>query len=154
VRAKEHLCRLPPSWMMLEITSFGTLSFMFSNLKSGRAKRNIANHFGLYDRIFSSWLHSIVYLRNVCAHHSRLWNRVLRIQPIVPHNTINPWLDNSSVDNDRAYYILSIILYLMQTINPNNTIVSRFKNLLAEYPNIDVAAMGFPNGWEDESLWS
>ncbi|MDE6380839.1 MAG: Abi family protein, partial [Muribaculaceae bacterium] len=22
-----------------------------------------------------SWLHAIVYVRNICAHHSRLWNR-------------------------------------------------------------------------------
>lgn len=25
--------------------------------------------------------------------------------------------------------------------------------LLAEYPDIDTAAMGFPRGWENEPLW-
>ena len=46
-----------------------------------------------------------------------------------------------------------MILYLMQTINPNNTIVIRFKELLKKYPNVDVFAMGFPSNWESEPLW-
>ncbi|MEP2056812.1 MAG: Abi family protein [Maribacter litoralis] len=144
---------LPPSWMMLEITSFGSLSFLYSNLKSSRVKRDIAKHFGMNDKTFSSWIHSIVYLRNVCAHHSRLWNRVMRIQPIKPRNIYKTWLVNDKVSNNRSYYILSIILFLMQTINPEHSIVSRFKSLLVKYPNVDVFAMGFPNNWEEEPLW-
>jgi abortive infection bacteriophage resistance protein len=77
---------LPPSWMLLEIISFGTLSQLYKNLKPGREKRRIANFFGLSDSVFETWLHSIVYLRNVCAHHTRLWNRVMRIQPVRPSN--------------------------------------------------------------------
>ena len=146
--------KLPPSWMMLEIASFGTLSFLYGNLKPSRTKRSIAKHFGLNDSTFSSWLHSIVYLRNVCAHHSRLWNRVMRIQPIVPRTTSKVWLSNNSVNNRKAFFILSIILYLMQTINPGHSIVERFKGLLRKYPNVDVRAMGFPANWINESLWS
>ncbi len=145
---------LPPSWMMLEITSFGTLSFLFRNLKPGRTKRKIAKHFGLNDRTFSSWMHSIVYLRNVCAHHSRLWNRAMSIQPIIPLSASKTWLSDTSISNKRAYYVLSVILYLMQTINSNHSIVSRFKQLLVDYPNVDVSAMGFPADWENEPLWS
>lgn len=145
---------LPPSWMMLEITSFGTLSFLFSNLKPGRTKRKIANHFGLNDRTFVSWMHSIVYLRNVCAHHSRLWNRVMSIQPIKPISTSKTWLANDTINNNKAYYILSMILFLMQTINPNNTIVARFEDLLSQYTNVHLGAMGFPSNWKDEPLWT
>lgn len=145
---------LPPSWMMLEITSFGTLSFLFSNLKSRRTKRLICNYFGMNDTTFSSWMHSIVYLRNVCAHHSRLWNRTMSIQPIRPRSIYKTWLSNDKVRNNKLYYTLSTILFLDQTINPNTTVVSRFKELLTQYPNIDVAAMGFPSDWEAETLWS
>tara|TARA_R110002153_G_scaffold257677_1_gene416938 strand:- start:1135 stop:2037 length:903 start_codon:yes stop_codon:yes gene_type:complete len=152
--AKKYSNPLPPSWMMLEITSFGTLSFLFSNLKPGKVKRDIARHFGLNDKTFSSWIHSIVYLRNVCAHHSRLWNRVMSIQPIRPRNIYKTWLKNEGVSNNRTYYILTIILFLMQTINPEHTIVARFKALLEKYPNVDVFAMGFPKNWETETLWS
>lgn len=145
---------LPPSWMMLEITSFGTLSFLYSNLKPGRPKRAIANHFGLTDRIFSSWMHSIVYIRNVCAHHSRFWNRAMSISATMPLSPRKTWLADTTVRNDKSYFMLSILLYLMQTINPGNTFVARFKVLLAKYPNVDESAMGFPSTWETEPLWS
>lgn len=62
----------PPSWMIMEIISFGTLSKLFSQLNYGHERREIAQHFGLSDKVFENWLHSIVYLRNICAHHSRL----------------------------------------------------------------------------------
>ena len=143
----------PPSWMTLEVTSFGSLSVLFSALNPGRAKRDIANYFGLNERTFQSWLHSIVYLRNVCAHHSRLWNRDIRVKPQIPDNPKKQWLKNSEIENDKVYFLLSMILYLIQTINPKNSITSRFKSLLTKYPNVDVKAMGFPDNWEEESLW-
>ncbi|TRX08266.1 Abi family protein [Flavobacterium gawalongense] len=150
---KKYSDDLPPSWMLLELTSFGTLSFLFSNLQSNRTKRDIANYFGLSDTIFGSWMHSIVYLRNVCAHHSRLWNRVMSIQPNIPQSPKKTWLNNTAVPNNKSYFILSMILYLMQTINPKNTIAFRFAALLKKYPNVDVFAMGFPKDWEKENLW-
>lgn len=143
----------PPSWMTLEVTSFGSLSVLFSALNPGRAKRDIANYFGLNERTFQSWLHSIVYLRNVCAHHSRLWNRDIRVKPQIPDNPKKQWLKNSEIENDKVYFLLSMILYLIQTINPKNSITSRFKSLLTKYPNVDVKAMGFPENWEEETLW-
>lgn len=144
---------LPPSWMLLELTSFGTLSSLYSNLKPTRTKRDIANYFGLNESTFVSWMHSVVYIRNVCAHHSRLWNRVMSIQPIRPNNPTKDWLQNNTIPNNKTYFILSMILYLLQTINPNNTFSNRFKNLLEKYPNVDTRAMGFPNNWRDENLW-
>jgi abortive infection bacteriophage resistance protein len=77
----------PPSYMLLEVTSFGTLLRLFNNLKPGKVKKDIAATFGLPDTVYASWLHSIVSIRNVCAHHERLWNRKLRIQPLFPRKT-------------------------------------------------------------------
>jgi len=145
---------LPPSWMMLEVTSFGSLSVMYSNLKPGREKREIAYAFGLADKVFSSWLHSIVYLRNVCAHHARLWNRVMSIQPLIPRKPHHGWIDGKSVENDTTYYILSMLVYLMNRIKYENDVVERFKALLTKYPNIAPKAMGFPENWEKEPLWN
>ncbi len=144
---------LPPSWILLEISSFGTISSLYQNLKDGKPKRNVANHFGLNDTVLQSWMHSIVYLRNMCAHHSRLWNNNLNISPVIPNNTKKTWLNNQQISNKRTYFILSILLYLLQTINPKNTFVDRFNALLTKYPNVDVKAMGFPNDWRNEQLW-
>jgi abortive infection bacteriophage resistance protein len=144
---------LPPCWMLFEVTSFGSLSQAYSNLKPGIEKREIAKTFGLSDKVLSSWLHSIVYFRNVCAHHSRLWNRVMSIQPIIPRKTSDQWLETKVGDNNSTYYLLSMLVYLMNTIKQENDVIVRVKELFEKYPNIDPKAMGFPENWKDEPLW-
>jgi abortive infection bacteriophage resistance protein len=150
---KNYSDPFPPSWMILEITSFGTLSQLYSLLNPGRNKREIARHFGLPDAVFSSWLHSIVYLRNVCAHHARLWNRVLSISPQSPHNPHNPWLSQKDISNNRAYYVLCMVKYLLGTVNPSNSLIAKLETLFSKYPSVDIRALGFYPNWRNESLW-
>lgn len=144
---------LPPSWMLLEIASFSSLSMLYKNLSPGQAKRQIANLFGLDDKTFTSWLHSIVYLRNVCAHHSRLWNRVMSIQPRILRNPQKMWLQSQTVTNDRTYFALSMILFLLQTVNSNHRFLEKLELLFSRYPEIDKNAMGFEATWQSEPLW-
>lgn len=141
---------LPPSWMTLEITSFGTVSMLYKNLKSGR--RDIANSFGLDDKTFASWLHAIVYLRNICAHHSRLWNKALSISPRLPTRPRQKWL-SSTPPADKAFIYLSMISYLLNQINPHHRFKVKVRRLLRKYPNVDNTAMGFPSNWKNEILW-
>ncbi len=150
---KRYCDQFPPSWITMEVTSFGTLSMIYKGLKGGRSKRCVANYYGLSDTVMESWLHAIVYTRNICAHHSRLWNKSLRIRPLIPRQTIHPFLTNS-VQNNRIFYILSIILYFLKTVNPKNTFAQRIKELLAKYPSVDIHAMGFTEGWQNEPLWN
>ncbi|MDR6966586.1 abortive infection bacteriophage resistance protein [Flavobacterium arsenatis] len=77
----------------------------------------------------------------------------MSIQPIKPINTIKPWLDDSAVSNNKTYFILLMVLYLLQTINPKNSFSQRFQALLAKYPNVDTRAMGFPGNWKNEPIW-
>jgi abortive infection bacteriophage resistance protein len=151
---RKYLNNYPPSWMMFEIASFGNLSTLYQNLKPGRSKREIANQFGLDDSSFASWLHCFVYIRNVCAHHSRLWNRGMSIRPQIPRNPMKTWLNDNTVSNNRTYFILSMMLYLLQSVDEKHQFIFRFKVLLKRYPNVDVSAMGFPNKWVDEPLWN
>ncbi len=142
----------PPAWMTSEVISFGTLSLLYRWLCPGHARRKVARFYGLSDNVMESWLHSLVYVRNICAHHSRLWNKRLSINALVPRHTQRQFIAIPD-DTKRIYYALSIILYFLQTINPNNTFARRLGNLLAKYPSVDVAAMGFPADWRDEPLW-
>lgn len=142
----------PPSWMAFEVSSFGTLSMMYRWLKAGRSRRKVAWFYGLSDSVMESWLHSIAYVRNICAHHSRLWNRKLSINALVPRKPRKQFVAIPG-DTKRVYFVLSIILYFLQSVNPDNTFASRVKELLNRYPNVDLVAMGFHEGWEQESLW-
>ena len=145
--------QFPPAWMTMEVTSFGTLSMLYKLLRPGISKRRIANFYGVSDSVFESWLHSIVYVRNICAHHSRLWNRTLRIQPLFPRKTTNVFID-TPVANNRLYYILAIMQYLLRIVNPATTFALRLSSLINEFPQVDIAAMGFPADWESKSIWS
>ena len=152
-----------PSWMAMEICSFGTLSKLYENLNPGGSKRTVAKYYGVADTVFESWLHTLVYIRNICAHHSRLWNKIMSITPAKPRKILkstangrikNPvWLSNNTVSNNKTYYSLSIIKFLLQTINPTNKFSIKLRLLFRAYPNVDPRAMGFPRNWENESLW-
>ena len=144
---------LPPSFMLLEIVSFGSLSRLYENLKSDVAKREVSQTFGLSDVAFISWMHALVYIRNLCAHHTRLWNKLLQIQPLFPRRMHYTWLTNRNVRNSSMYYILSMIIYLLNTVNPNHTFKQKLENLFQKYPNVDRSAMGFPSNWHTEPLW-
>lgn len=149
---KEYDDVMPPAWMTMEVSSFGTLSMLYHYFKPGHTRREVAKFYGISDSVFESWLHSIVYVRNICAHHSRLWNRTLRIRPLFPKKTAIPFLTTSTANN-RVYYMLSIILYLLQTINPASSFLLRLKQLFSDFPEVDLCAMGFPKHWEEEILW-
>lgn len=140
----------PPAWITLEVVSFGKLSSLYSNLKNDG--RSISSHFGLSSEILSSWLHTFVYVRNVCAHHSRLWNKKLAVSPRVPRSTYHTFLTKRA-DNTKVYYLISMLLYFLQQINPKSTFKNKLSSLFNKYPQIDREALGFPKHWESESLW-
>ena len=144
---------LPPACIILEVTSFGTLSRLYRNLKPSKAKRDVAKSFNLSDKVFDSWLHSLTCVRNVCAHHARLWNSQIKIQPLSPKKPKDIWLINNAICNNRVYYIFSMIIYLLNTVNPKHTFKQKLQNLFLKYPNVDKAAMGFPPDWQNEPLW-
>jgi abortive infection bacteriophage resistance protein len=97
----------PPSWMTFEISSFGTLSIIYRYLKSSHARRQFAKFYGLSDPVMESWLHSIVYIRNICAHHGRLWNKRLSINPMTPRTPHLPFIHGTPNDTKKVYYALS-----------------------------------------------
>ncbi|GHT07324.1 hypothetical protein FACS189426_00390 [Bacteroidia bacterium] len=105
------------------------------------------------DEDFISWLHGLTYIRNICAHHARLWNRFLQVQPLFPRRMQHTWISIEGLSNRSMYYILSMIVYFLNTVNPKHTFRQKIGNLLRKYPNVDACAMGFPVGWYTEPLW-
>lgn len=144
---------LPPSWITLEITSFGTMSILYQNLKPGFPKRNVAAAFGVSDTVFASWLHTLVYVRNICAHHARLWNRTLGVRPLMPRRPHHTFIAQPANGTPRVYFVLAIIRYWLNIIDPNNTLTQDLTTLFATYPGVYPGALGFPSHWHQEPLW-
>lgn len=144
----------PPAWMSLEVVSLGLLSKLFLNLKKGPEKKKVTSEFGLpIPEILESWMHSFANLRNICAHHSRLWNRRFTIQPILPRNTSNSFIKNKKIYTNKLYANLCCIVYVLNIISPYNKFVSSLKNLLNGSDLVKLEEMGFPDNWEDEEIW-
>jgi abortive infection bacteriophage resistance protein len=144
---------LPPSWMTLEITSFGTMSIIYQYLKPGVPKRDVAAVFGVSDTVFASWLHTLVYVRNVCAHHTRLWNRTLGVRPLMPRRPRGTFIAQPASGTQRVYFVLAIIRYWLNIIDRQNTLTQDLQQLFADFPSVHASALGFPRGWNQEPLW-
>lgn len=56
-------------------------------------------------------------------------------------------------DKRRIYYNICIIKYFLDIISPNNDFLAKLRWLFIDFPEIDLRAMGFPEGWEFEPLW-
>ena len=143
----------PPAWMITEILSFGNLNYIYSNIASNRLMKQIAGYFGLKPQAFTSWLTVLANLRNMCCHHARVWNRDFMLNPAEPRKTANVWLSALNVDKKRIYYRLCIIRYFLVSVSPENNFNEKLLDLLADFPSIDIAAMGFSQNWECEDLW-
>jgi abortive infection bacteriophage resistance protein len=158
---KEHFERydkptFPPAWKALETVSFGTLSKLYGNFAEKSDKKAVAYDFGLPQHEFLiSWLESLTSLRNFCAHHSRIWNRRYALKPQMPRILAGrKWLTDFAFPPDKLYPQLCCIAYLLGSINTQNTFVAELKTLFAKYPTINLSAMGFSQGWEQEPLWA
>jgi abortive infection bacteriophage resistance protein len=143
----------PPVWIIFEILSMGQFSILYSILAKSPNRKAVADYFGIKETVFATWLHTLVYTRNICAHHARLWNKDLRIPVKLPKKTTNKWLSVSNLANRKIYVVLAIICYLLDTITPHHHFRQKLKDLITKYPDTDITAMGFPQTWSSDPFW-
>ena len=142
----------PPSWILGELLTIGNVNAIYRNIKQNRIRKRIAKCFGLPINVFESWLTVIAVTRNACGHHSRVWNKQNAIQPAIPNSPEREWI-TLPTDSMRAYFDLCIIKYFLNVISPNNDMQSKITWLFIRFPEIDLKALGFPQGWQMEPLW-
>ncbi|MDP3558421.1 MAG: hypothetical protein Q8T03_13695, partial [Bacteroidota bacterium] len=87
--------------------------------------------------------------------HSRIWNRTITVKPTIPNFTKQIWLDKKLVYNpEKISSVLATINYLIKTINPNSSFSVKLKKLISESPEVNIKAMGFPEGWGNDPFWN
>ncbi len=144
----------PPAWKLLDLASFGCLTKLYFNFADTPVKKKIARSYEIpQHEILESWMKAINALRNACAHHGRIWNRIMPVMPQLPASLKQPWIIDRPKVANRFYAVFCCVTYWLNAIQPANTLVHDFKALLAAYPNIDTTAMGFPPQWQNENLW-
>jgi abortive infection bacteriophage resistance protein len=143
-----------PVWAMVEVASFGTVVRIYHNLHESD-QIHIARRYASRHDILASYLHHLSVVRNMCAHHARLWDRIFYgVRPL------NKWRQKKLPVNDtqHLFYTLLVVHHLTQHIPQScfdraawkQELVALLKNF-ATLPNCDsLKIMGIPaNGFDD-----
>lgn len=138
---------LPPFWTIAETLTIGSLNKIYQMI-SNSDKREIIKYLGFSFDIkflaFANWLFSVCVIRNICAHHSRLFNRIFRISP-----TKQALIKELNTDYRNTFYYLAMIInYYLKTISNDISFEDDLIRLFAKYPNIDKTKMGIPANWQ------
>lgn len=146
-----------PIWVAIEVWDFGAVSQLLAMMKVAD-QQAIAAHYGIADwQAFASWVRALSYLRNLVAHHSRVWNRNMVSEPKMPGSGQPAWCVQFAGKRDllaKPFVYLAIVRHMVEAICPGSEWRHRLADHLLSFPSQasqrkqSVAAMGVPDGWE------
>jgi abortive infection bacteriophage resistance protein len=146
-----------PIWIATEVMSYGSLSRMYDGMKKEDQKAAAINYQVHKPRVLSSVMHHFVYVRNICAHHARLWDKFWSIKPIAPQGHM--WQSPSVPDANRLFLTLLLIYHLLKRCSSlgdyPQTWKERLHPLLQSPPSTTdpYAVMGMPPRWDQHPVW-
>lgn len=144
---------LPPVWVASEVMSLGALSKWYSSLKHRADRNKVAKPYGLDERVVVSIAHHLTYVRNICAHHGRLWNKYLTVGMTLPNSPGSLKLALDGAGHRKVYATLTALAYLLRIVAPNSTWQRELVALILSCPAAKTEQMGFPTDWEERPFW-
>jgi abortive infection bacteriophage resistance protein len=146
-----------PIWAAVELWDFGTVATLLSGLKT-QYQMNIAERYDLSKPdLLTSGVSSLAYIRNVCAHHSRLWNKPPVFQPRIPTDVaLLSHLSEDRYSQQRLYSTIAVARYMQLKTNSNSTWAQKLIGLNSSFPEskgILFKYTGFPEKWTELDLW-
>ncbi|UNU72562.1 Abi family protein [Moraxella nasovis] len=126
-----------PIWAVCEVWDFGTMSKLYQGMKS-QDKNQIAKLYNLADgKVLQTHLHAFNFIRNVSAHHSRLWNK-----PIVFKANLKGFDGQwRQLPIEKPFVYFCLMKRMLDVICPNSTWGERFLALLEEFPQVENGAI-------------
>lgn len=146
-----------PVWAAVEVLSFGTLSKIIKNLKTGTGssysilaanyqyKSKKANSVNPSQKMLASWIQGVSVLRNMCAHNSRIYNRTIHTTPeILDADKVTP-----APAHNGLYQILLAMKYLRSSDEEWTVFVENFDKLIQNNIGVvSLTAMNLPTDWK------
>ncbi|MDE7313299.1 MAG: Abi family protein [Eubacterium sp.] len=132
-----------PFYALVEILSFGTLSKFYKNMKNPD-KKQVASTYGIGYTYFESWIESIAYVRNLCAHYSRLYNAKLTKTPKLYHQD-----SKEGAANNRIFGVLCCLKHLFVGDRHWARFLDNMEMLFEKYTYVDLNTMGFTKNWRE-----
>ncbi len=154
-----------PIWVAVELLDFGPLSHLIGGMKNTDLISIGRNYGALKPPQIKSWAHALSFTRNVCAHHSRLWNKPLVNQPsltsdnvpeMLRHVATQPAHETLPSPVTRLYSVACIAKYMLGYANPRTSWRDRFVSHMDTFPEtnrLNLSSAGFPPDWKAKDLW-
>jgi abortive infection bacteriophage resistance protein len=143
-----------PVWAAVELLDWGGLTYLYGFAPRGVQDR-VADVCGLSAPQLTSWLKSLNLVRNTCAHHGRLFNRVHTISPKLPRLGRQPDLDAVATEWHRTFGQLTLVQFLLDQLQVGRKTL--LPVVLKSFPSVQavpIAHMGAPSDWQSKSsLW-
>lgn len=149
----QHQYGALPVWAAIEVWDFGLLSKLFAGMQYTDQQTIAAMYGAPNGQAFAQWLRSLNFIRNVSAHHSRLWNINVLDYSAVPAT----W--PGQLNSARPFVYFCLMQKLLGVICPNSSWGQRFKTLLAnDFPAVanqrmSLSELGVFPGWDGWALW-
>ena len=147
----EELKEPIPLWAYVDLFTISNISFLFS-ISEPELKTKIACAMGLYkcgDELLTRFMHSITIIRNLCAHGSRLYNRLFEQKPRLNKHEkqLLIVLPDGTKDNAHLY---SFILIMRRLLEPTTfkLMKAEIASLSKRYPFVNMRYYGFRNDWQ------
>lgn len=114
-------------------------------------RKQIADDLGVSTKVLDSWLVTVNTVRNICAHHGRLWNRIIGNPPRIPH--ASDWHDPHEVRNDKMFGTLTVLSYLLERVAPDTHWRKRLLDMVLGQTRRNQERMGFSGNWRECPFW-
>jgi abortive infection bacteriophage resistance protein len=143
-----------PIWMATEVMSFGSLSRLYEGMKSVEQQR-VSRLYNIPHQVLRSWLRSLAFIRNVCAHHGRLWNRELPVAPEMPREK-HGWKTEDIPNQKRLFCSLIILRHLLDGQGHAQDWCQAITNLIEPMAgkNQFRRSMGLSEAWQQHRRWA
>lgn len=157
-RTKYTVPYLPPLWQITELMTLGEISMWVKATSDNRLKDAIARDLGLPNKeTLEGSLQLLSYVRNICAHHGRLWNR----RTVKKAPNIRSFQDDMDIEirgdqHQPANTIYNVLVILSRTLrhqSPATTFPERVAEMVRTRPTEQQRSMGFPRDWQTRPLW-
>lgn len=156
-----------PIWVATEVMSFGVLSSLYglmlqSDQEILAARFQVHTADGHGDRgALGNWLNNLRNVRNICAHHGRLWNRTFDVIIDAPgqarkdaDDLLAPLADGGT--SNRLYGVLLVMRHLLLSIAPKKHDVVDLADFIESQSctvGFGMVQLGFPDDWRSSPIW-
>lgn len=143
-----------PLWAYVDLLTISDISFLYA-ISEQPVKDAVARTFGLSmgkgASILGSYMHSMTIIRNLCAHGSRIYNRLFEQKPSLNKAEKALLMKNSSGELDNAHFYG--FLLIMRRILPEtefNGLKGSIIALTEKYPFVRMDYYGFRSDWQQK----